>query len=202
MAEWFARNEPLTPSEMSSNAQLVYGYCHGKGWSINAICGMLGNMTLESGINPAAWQSYIVGSGGGGGFGLVQWTPWTNFTDWADAHGYEWEDGYAQLKWIDEETTNYGQWIPTTIWNFGWSAFKTSSLSPEDCASAFLKNFERAGVEKEQDRRTSARSWYNYLSSVEPDIPDVPNPDTPTPPTGRKHRLSKLLLFSVATDLD
>ena len=44
-----------------------------------------------------------------------------------------------------------------------WSAFKKSGSSPEDLASAFLKNFERAGVEVESNRRSQARSYFNLL---------------------------------------
>ena len=44
-----------------------------------------------------------------------------------------------------------------------WNQFKSSSESPEYLASAFLKNFERAGVEVESARRSAARKWYDYL---------------------------------------
>ena len=44
-----------------------------------------------------------------------------------------------------------------------WDQFKSSSESPEYLASAFLKNFERAGVEVESERRSCARKWYDYL---------------------------------------
>ncbi len=163
MSNWIKRNGYLSTAEMQNNALIIYAYLKAKGWSINAISGMLGNMQTESTINPAIWQSLIEGAGGGGGFGLVQWTPWTNFTDWADANGYEWTDGNAQLKWIDEQTAAVGQWIATSSYNFSFSDFKTSTETPEYLASAFLKNFERAGVEKEEARRTQARTWYNFL---------------------------------------
>lgn len=164
MAEWVKGNRYLSESEQKNNAKIIYSYLKGKGWSINAICGMLGNMQSESTINPAIWQSLIVGSGGGGGFGLVQWTPYTNFTNWADSHGYEWEDGNAQLKWIDEVTVSFGQWIKTSSYNISFDDFKKSTNTVEWLASAFLKNFERAGVEVEGTRRTQARAWFNYLS--------------------------------------
>lgn len=46
----------------------------------------------------------------------------------------------------------------------GWGAYKNSKESPEYLASAFLKNFERAGVEVESERRSAARKWYDYLT--------------------------------------
>lgn len=202
MAEWIKGNRYLSVNEMRNNAEIVYSYLLSKGWSKNAICGMLGNMEAESTINPGIWQSLIEGSGGGGGFGLVQWTPYTNFTNWADSNGYEWTDGYAQLKWIDEVTASFGQWIPTINYYISFEDFKKTSKSVEWCASAFLKNFERAGVEVEDIRRESAVSWYEYLADSDPDIPDIPDePDEPTKPVKDK-RLSKLLLMAIATDYD
>ena len=198
MAEWISGNRYLSESEMKNNAEIVYSYMLSKGWTINAICGMLGNMQSESGINPGIWQSLIEGSGGGGGFGLVQWTPWTNFTNWADDNGYEWTDGNAQLKWIDEVTASFGQWIPTTSYNLSFDEFKKSTKTVEWLASAFLKNFERAGVEVEEQRQAQAVAWYEYLTGVTPEIPDTP--DTPSKPSLK--RLSKLLLMAVAIDND
>lgn len=162
---WIKGNRYLTESEMQNNALIIKDYLINRNWSINAIAGMLGNMESESTINPGIWQGLIEGSGGGGGYGLVQWTPYTNFTDWADSNGYAWDDGNAQLIWIDSVTSSFGQWIPTSNYNFSFETFKTSSESPEYLASAFLKNFERAGVEVEEERRTQARKWYEYINS-------------------------------------
>ena len=62
-----------------------------------------------------------------------------------------------------------GEWIKTSAYNLTWSQFKTSTETPEYLASAYLKNFERAGVEEEEARRQYARSWYDFLESgVEP----------------------------------
>lgn len=162
---WISGNRYLTESEMQNNALIIRDYLVDKGWSMNAIAGMLGNMESESTINPGIWQGLIEGTGGGGGFGLVQFTPYTNFTNWADSNGYEWADGNAQLKWIDEVTSSFGQWIPTDNYNFSFETFKTSSESPEYLASSFLKNFERAGVEVEEERRTQGRKWYEFINT-------------------------------------
>ena len=77
-----------------------------KGWSKEAISGMMGNIQKESTVNPGIWQNLTVGTGG---YGLVQWTPATNWTNWADTHGYARDDGYGQLEWIDTETIPFGQ---------------------------------------------------------------------------------------------
>lgn len=159
---WIKGNRYLTSSEMQNNALLVKNYLSKRGWSLNAIAALLGNMQSESTINPGIWQDLTEGTGG---YGLVQWTPHTNFTEWADSNGYSWSNGNAQLKWIDEVTVSFGQWLTTTTYNFTFDQFKRSTESPEYLASAFLKNFERAGEEVEEKRRSQAKTWYAFISS-------------------------------------
>lgn len=159
---WTISNNYLSESKMQGNALEVYKYFSSKGWTLNAIGGILGNMEKESNINPGLWQSLKEGNYSGG-FGLVQWTPATNYTDWANANGYSITDPNGQLYWIDALSASTGQWISTSAYSMTWNQFKSSSESPEYLASAFLKNFERAGVEVESERRSCARKWYEYL---------------------------------------
>ena len=188
---WITENRYLTLAEMKNNAEIIESYLASKGWTRNAIAGLLGNMESESTINPGIWQSLNQGNMRGG-FGLVQWTPATNFTEWADSLGYAWTDGNAQLKWIDEHTESFGQWISTDGYPITFEEFKTSSESPEYLASAFLKNFERAGVEVEQERRSQASFWYSYLNGTSPNVPVNP----PTPSTSKKRKKFNFILFN------
>lgn len=159
---WTIGNRYLSQVEMQGNAMEVYKYFHAKGWSVNAIGGILGNMEKESNINPGIWQSLNAGNYSGG-FGLVQWTPATNYTNWASANGYGITDPNGQLYWIHNMTIPSGQWIATSAYPLSFEQFRVSKDSPEYLASAFLKNFERAGVEVEAERRACARKWYDYL---------------------------------------
>lgn len=161
---WISGNRYLSEAEMQNNALMIQAYLASKGWTNNAIAGMLGNMETESTINPGIWQD-LNSSNTAGGYGLVQWTPSTNYTSWATSQGYSITDGEAQLKWIDEQTTKAGQWIKTDEYNIPFSEYKTSTQSPEYLASVFLKNFERAGVEKEAQRRSQAAKWYTYITA-------------------------------------
>ena len=163
---WISSNSYLSEAQMENNATIVFERLLAKGWSKNAIAGVLGNMETESTINPGIWQSLDEGDYNGG-FGLVQWTPARNYTDWATSKGYSIGDGDAQIIWIDTETTKTGQWIKTTTYNISFDKFKTSTATPEYLASAFLHNFERAGVAKETERRTQARKWYNFIEKLE-----------------------------------
>ena len=171
---WISGNRYLNQSEMENNAIIIKNYLSSRGWTLNAIAGLLGNMESESSINPGIWQSLNEGNMSGG-FGLVQWTPATNFTSWADSLGYSWSDGDAQLKWIDEYTTAFGQWIPTASYPLSFEEFKTSSETPQYLASAFLKNFERAGIEVEFERRAQASIWYSYITGTNPINPSKPS---------------------------
>lgn len=184
---WIQGNRYLSTSEMQNNALIVRDYLLSRGWTLNAIAGLLGNMQSESTINPGIWQSLNSGNMSGG-FGLVQWTPATNFTDWADANGYAWTDGNSQLLWIDEQTIPTGQWIPTPNYPLTFSEFKISTESPATLASAFLKNFERAGVEVEDERRSQAETWFSYISGG-----TVPDPESPSTPKRKQNKFNFIL---------
>lgn len=45
-------NKYLTQKEMQENVNEIYTYLNGKGWTTNAIAGLLGNIQRESTINP------------------------------------------------------------------------------------------------------------------------------------------------------
>lgn len=187
---WIVGNRYLSRTEMENNASIIYNTLKGRGWSTNAIAAILGNMESESTINPGVWEN-LDSANISGGFGLVQWTPSTNYTNWANEKGYDITNGAGQLEWIDEQTEPKGQWIATDAYPLSFAEFKTSTQTPEYLASAFLKNFERAGVEVEEKRRTQARSWYNYITNgnTEPDEP------TPTPGSKIKRKKFNFLLF-------
>lgn len=70
---WTISNNYLTETQMQGNALEVWKYFSGKGWTLNAIGGILGNMEKESNINPGLWQSLKYGNYSGG-YGLVQWS--------------------------------------------------------------------------------------------------------------------------------
>lgn len=163
---WTIGNRYLTEKEMQGNAAEVNKYFSAKGWSLNAIAGMLGNMERESNINPGLWQSLNEGNYSGG-YGLVQWTPATNYTNWATKNGYSISDPNGQMYWINELSESSGQWIKTSAYNLTFNEFKKSTQTPEWLASAFLKNFERAGVEVEAERRAAAKKWYDYFNNSE-----------------------------------
>ena len=83
---WITGNRYLSMTEMQNNADIMYSFFTDHGWTVNAIAAMFGNMQTESTLNPGIWQDldpFV------GGYGLVQWTPYTNYSDWA---GVGWQD--------------------------------------------------------------------------------------------------------------
>ena len=162
--EWVTGNFYLSEEEMQNNAQLVYEAFSLYGWTLEAICGVLGNMERESSINPGVWENLVEAEPNG--YGLVQWTPSTNYTDWAISYDRDITDGFYQCVWVAEESVPQGQWIETEEYPISFEQFYTSTDTVEYLASVFLKNFERAGVEAETERQENARKWYNYLSTI------------------------------------
>ena len=181
---WISSNAYLDDTDMANNAYCFYSYMYSYA-TLSAIAGVLGNFQVESTINPGVWQNLDEGNYNLG-FGLAQLTPATKITDWMIANGYDIGDGNGQCRWLIEETASSGQWIATTQYPQSWTEFLQYTGTPEDSASIFLANFERAGVEVEAERRQNARRWYDYLQGL-----------TPYPPgPGTRTQKSKWWLYS------
>ena len=89
---------------MKVNAQYILNYLRAKGWTKNAVCGMLGNMQSESTISPGRWQDGDAGNMNLG-VGLTQWTKATKLYDWAAKNNLYPLDMDTQLKRILFEVT-------------------------------------------------------------------------------------------------
>ena len=189
----------LTQEQMEVNATYIYSYLSAKGWSINAIAGILGNMQHESAINPGRWEGNDVGNGPG--YGLVQWTPYTNYTNWCSTQGYsDPSEMDNNLSRIIYELENGLQYIKTSNYPESFSEFTKSNQSPYYLACAFAWNYERSavvlwGTEAEREalrqlRGGSANKWYTYLTGVEPSDP------TPTPGVTTKKKKFNWILFN------
>lgn len=175
---WISGNKYLTRAEMENNALLIYGYFNAKGWTLESICGMLGNMESESTVNPGLWESLIVGNMNDG-FGLVQWTPARNYINWA---GSNYADGTRQCERIIYELENGEQWYETPTYPISFREFTQSNGSPYDLAMAFLANYERPLNPNQPIRGVQANNWYAFLSGEEP-------PDPPDPPFGQRKKM-------------
>lgn len=195
-------NSYLSLSKMKDNASYIYSYFSGIGWSDNAICAMLGNMQRESTINPGLWQNMDEGNTSLG-LGLVQWTPASKLISWCDTWGHDYLSIEAQCMRIYYELENGEQYFPTDNYPETFEEFTQSEKSLSYLTTAFLKNYERAGVEALDERIENAEYWYDYLvleggggsGGSDPDEPDDPiTPDTPVN-LYKKKKHYKLHLF-------
>jgi murein DD-endopeptidase MepM/ murein hydrolase activator NlpD len=159
----YSGNRFLTLEEMTVNAQYILDYLGSRGWTKNAVCGMLGNMQTESTINPAIWQNLDSGNMSMG-FGLVQWTPASKYIDWANVNGFPYQEMDSNLKRIEWEVENNQQWISTGDYPLSFQEFKVSTQTPEYLGQAFLRNYERPADQNQPARSTQARYWFDLLT--------------------------------------
>lgn len=151
-------------NQMTVNAQYILNYLRNRGWTKNAVCGMLGNMQTESTINPGIWQS-LKENNMSGGFGLVQWTPATKYIDWANSNKLTVANMDSQLQRIIYEVANGIQYYATSSYNLSFSQFTKSTESAYYLACAFLHNYERpANASQDATRGNQATNWYNTLN--------------------------------------
>jgi hypothetical protein len=158
----YSKNAFLTQAEMQVNAQYIWDYLAPLGWTKNAVAGMLGNMQTESTINPGIWQSLDSGNMSMG-YGLVQWTPASKYTNWADSNGYSWGDINGQLQRLEYELANGLQWISTSSYPMSFAEFKVSTETPTYLAAAFITNYERPADPVQPARGTQAEYWFSFL---------------------------------------
>lgn len=171
-------NRYLSTAEMRENARYIAAALLADGWTLQAICGMLGNFETESTINPGIWESlttdpetYYAENGRYPGFGLVQWTPYTKYTEWCESNGLEpsnMDSALARIKW---ELDNREQYIPTTNYPETFAEFKESTKSPYYLGMAFLLNYERPRDQNQTKRGEQAEAWYIYLTETDPVTP-------------------------------
>lgn len=179
-------------TEAIDNAKMIYSILSGLGWTLNAVCGVLGNMGYESNYNPWRWQGDDILSSGDSpwndhGYGLVQFTNTiingTQVTKYLSngssytGYGPAFSDttpssleGQAQMNYLNSEADYYSR----TAWPLTYSQYKISTLSPEYLAKTWLHNYERpsnAGTTVENNRASEARYWWNTLSGTSPEEP-------------------------------
>lgn len=147
---------------MTTNAQFIANFFLGIGWTPQSISGMLGNMQSESTINFGIYES-LDSSSSTNGFGLVQWTPNTNYFNWADANGYTNDHVNGELYRIKWEVANNQQWISTSSYSMSFQEFTQSTDTPSNLAMAWLYDYERPASLDQPARGTQATNWYNTL---------------------------------------
>ncbi len=165
---------PELTTDQEKNAWIVWQFLKSKGYTEFAAAGILGNMDVESHVMPDTDQI------GGPAYGLVQWDgsvyplvpPATNngreyVQNLLRAAGIQGDYKIAQTQSELLEWTMYnGQWIgavePTSVQGF------KNLTNIQDATYAFVKNYERAGVENMSERQSRAQNWYFKLHGLKP----------------------------------
>ena len=102
-------------------------------WSLESVCGMLGNVQAESGFNPWRWQGDRYGTGRG--YGLFQFTPASGYIYLSGATpnlsvdsittGATPEDAVRQIQAF--RTNELGKWV-SSCWRSYWSTTTYANL--------------------------------------------------------------------------
>ena len=170
-------SEYFDDAKMQNNAACLYQHFYAKGWTIQAIAALCGNIQQESTFNPDLIEI------GGTGHGLVQWTPpddLYNVLDYLYGGHTDWGDPVKQCEAIFAEyrkaigeiplvtVPNFDkQWYETSAYPISWEEWAHSTGDPGELALAFQANYERPAT-LHPERAEYARSWYNYLLTVDP----------------------------------
>ena len=166
---WYSINDygALSQNEKEFNANLAMSYLRRTGFTIYSAAGIVGNMWAESQMSPGQWQGNTPFSGG---YGLVQWTPYTLYSDWA---GNEWENnGPLEMQRLTYEKANGLEFYPSTTYpQWRWNNFAelapTEGMTENDAvnlaASIFLHNYLRpASYDSESTRQYHARYVFEH----------------------------------------
>lgn len=147
-----------------TNVLKVCEYFDKLGWSITAIAGMIGNMSVECEMNVNTWERPGDSSSG---YGLTQWTPGNKIIEYIKSLGMISQSntfGDIMCKRIKEECDGvYEQWIATEKYPQSFKEYSTSNLSIDDSVECFMRNYERAGVEKLSTRVERAKYYFPIL---------------------------------------
>lgn len=146
-------------ARMANNAIMVWMYFKSRGWTMEAVAGMLGNMQMESMINPTSTDGIA--------YGLVQWTPISKLEQWCIDENYMLEDGRGQCARIQYEMENEIQWF-TADYNMTFREYSQNAGDPQELAHVFMANYERPYYFSYWERATFAQYWYDYLKTIFP----------------------------------
>lgn len=185
------RTQPWTyySDQAKNNANEFASYFMGLGYTIESICGMLGNIDYESFLNPGQGQI-----GSGSGLGLIQWTPSTQLTNYITG---TWYDGNVQCEVIHKEIFRISpfsgsgvRWIPTSAFPYNGQQF-SQLTNVQTATDAYFYERERPGDTTYIQRRELAAFWYEYFQG---------HPPTPSTPVNwlymvlGNHKSRKLIL--------
>ena len=185
---YWAETETLDLAQRRVNAQYIHNtlvtddwafMCPGhengtanSAWTLDAIAAFLGNVRVESWINPGLYQGLQIGQNNG--YGLVQWTPGTLLRDWAESLNYPTYDIDVQLARLQYESDQHIEWYPRGNYTSVRTFYQfTQGTYLEELTGAFWVNYLRSSASSNPDspeyaqsletRINAAESWLDFL---------------------------------------
>lgn len=185
---WISENRALTQAEMENNANIIIDYYRSINIADETIAAILGNMQAESTISPVRTEA-----GGGGGYGLVQWTPQSVLENHCSILGLSpYTSGDVQLQVITAEVEgnpgSVNKWYTTeafirNYYNSGatsdmigvtGSEFLSNAMqwTPDKLAIMFMAGYERPTYDPDGNhydfRMAKALEWFTYMGGIIP----------------------------------
>lgn len=168
-------DRPQSHYNFPNNAEMVYSFLSGRGYTHEAIIGVLANMEHESFMNVGQQELYRDGNTSYG-YGLVQWTPArSKILAYASGLGRDWFDGDVQMSYFMLNVP--ASWIKSGQFRYSYNEF-TQMTDIYLATRTFFWNFERGTWHSDLDNY--AYYWDYYFQGGTP--PPTPTPPTPTPP--------------------
>lgn len=179
----------LESAEAEQNAKAVCDVLMPKGWTVEAICGVLGNIGAESGYNPFRWQNDNVlpindpriDYQNSHAYGLCQFDPAGKYINYAQSYpGYAPNysnhpgnptDGKAQMLWIND----HADYIPTQSFPLSYAEYKVATIDNytiQYLTMTWFYNYERGTWSN--TRVSAATYWYNKLRNYQPTGASIP----------------------------
>ena len=134
----------LTSDQALNNAQEIYDFFIDKGYTEEAAAGIIGNMAVESYLNPGqighGYKVYNRYSPRG----FIMWTSSPNIDSLYRVLGYDqWHNGYLQLEYIQYNPNNL-VFCPNPDMGYNYSWVEYSQLTDlEEAVKAFCWEAER-----------------------------------------------------------
>jgi hypothetical protein len=144
---------------LPSVAQIVAGRLRQKNFTNAQIAGILGNFSQESSLNPRINEGGKVGAPlGVGGFGLAQWTGGRQnaLVNFAKQRKMDPGDPALQADFLIYELEGPEKRAAESL---------RQAKSPEQAALVFRRDYERAGIPKDERRMQAARGFLPKLEA-------------------------------------
>lgn len=185
---WISIDEYLTQSQMENNADIIIEELRGRHIDDNTIAALLGNMQRESTLSPGLTER-----GGGGGYGLIQWTPQSVLINNCSTLGISpYTSGDVQLQvvlaeiegtlsgWYSSEgfiDNYYNSGATPDMIGLTGSDFLSNSMgwNVDKLTVAYMVCRERPSFDPSinayQLRQEYARNWLEYMGGIAPPTP-------------------------------